>query len=200
MNTLTLADLQREAEEYGFCMMVNEGYLDIVKLGKFPSSYHALETVDHPRVLLDGWQWIRRTRLLDTREHLVRYARQIAIHTSNTELVNGLQSDQVLLAKRLQELRELREAVLHESWLHWLYKASDVLYYSACLDEQRPPVPFVAGSWYNAQRHITALDIKWEDAQAAALAKYRWRAEKPDNHNEAYELQLIEQSIETMYP
>jgi len=130
------------------------------------------------------------------KDQLVACARQIAVYRGYPDLVDGLQPVERLREKYLHEIDELKDALIHKTRLHALHETSDVLYYAACIDAQ-------AGSelYLSALRECAQLlrfhDIRVSSTQieAAALAKYGWRASAPDNKDEAQELSLIQEAV-----
>ncbi len=129
--------------------------------------------------------------MMDTRSQLVTDARQIAQHIGYTNLVNGLQPVDALVRKYRHELLdELPEALAQKSLLDGYGEAADVLYYAACLDEQEQG----ANWWVNGLQALLP-EIDRVKAQAAALAKYNWRASGKNNKDEQYELALIAEAI-----
>jgi hypothetical protein len=124
---------------------------------------------------------------MTTQETLVALARQIAVYRGYTELVDGLQPLNTLLAKHLHEQEELLEAELHKTPLHVLHEAADVLYYAACIDAaEGKNETYPAGL-----RWLAARDIDPQAAERAALAKYGWRAGGEKRKDEVVELRLI---------
>lgn len=134
-----------------------------------------------------------------TKDRLVSYARQIAIYRGYPDLVNGLQPLERLREKYAHEIEEFKEALASKSWLHQLHEASDVIYYAACADEQADSPE---SDLYSAALRECAQLIRFhgtpvtdKQIEAAARAKYGWRAAEADNKNEAHELVLIEQAV-----
>ena len=138
----------------------------------------------------------------DTRSQLVADARQIAVYRNHaTYNGTGLQSPDVLQAKYEAEILELKEAALivsqHERWLHMLHETSDVLYYAACRDAQAGEINLYPA----ALRECTQLlifhtgHVTPDMVEAAALAKYGYRASAPGMKNEEVELRLIAEAI-----
>lgn len=138
------------------------------------------------------------------KDQLVTYARQIAIYRGYTDLVNGLQplerpDGKGLRAKYQHEIEEFKDALAHKSWLHQLHEASDVIYYAACSDEQANSPE---SDLYSAALRECAQLIRFhgtpvtdQQIEAAARAKYGWRASDANNKNESHELMLIEQAV-----
>jgi phosphoribosyl-ATP pyrophosphohydrolase len=131
---------------------------------------------------------------MKTQHQLVRYARSIARYQGYTHLLNGLQPLEQLRLKFQQEVDEFQEALRDKSWLHLLHEAADLLYYAAQRTEQGEALVAGQTCYENTIEWLKIHLVQATVAQAeqAALAKYRWRAEKPGNKDEQYELALIE--------
>lgn len=135
---------------------------------------------------------------MNVQEELVSLARQIAKERGYAVLVDGLQPledykdargelQSGLKSKFVHELtEELRECVALQKERLWYYsEAADCLYYAACIDEIAP----------HEDAYTTALltlaspayQISQEEAEAAALAKYRVRAARPYRKDRATE-------------
>lgn len=133
---------------------------------------------------------------LSPQDQLVVYARQIALYRGYTDLVSGLQPVERLREKYLHEIEELKDALIHKTWLHALHETADVLYYAACIDAQSSSDLYI-----DALRECAQLlrfhSIRMSSAQleSAALAKYQWRASAPGNKDEAQELSLIQEAV-----
>lgn len=128
---------------------------------------------------------------MNTQELLVSYACQIAVYRGYTDLVDGLQSLHVLLAKYRHEQEELLEAEAVKTPLHVLHEAADVLYYAACIDAASGK-----DETYPAALHwLAARAIVPVQAERAALAKYGWRAGGANRKDEDIELRLIAEAI-----
>ena len=127
---------------------------------------------------------------------LVQYARQIAIYRGYPDLVNGLQPLERLQEKYQHEIGEFKEALAGKIWLHMLHEAADVLYYAACIDEQA-----ASHLYSDALRECMQLlrfhgvRVSEQQIEAAALAKYEYRASALDTKDEAHELRLIEEAV-----
>ncbi|MGH2505933.1 MAG: hypothetical protein ACRDHZ_00710 [Ktedonobacteraceae bacterium] len=136
---------------------------------------------------------------LGSRDQLAVYARQIAVHRGYTDLVNGLQPLERLREKYLAEIVEFKEALCSKTWRHMLHESSDVLYYAACIDEQQSGSDLYSDALRECSQLLRFHGVRWPrtslQIEAAALAKYAWRAEGKDNKNEAQELNLIEQAV-----
>lgn len=128
---------------------------------------------------------------MNTQQQLVAYARQIAVYRGYTDLVDGLQPLDTLLAKLEHEMEELLEAQRTTSLMHVLHEAADVLYYSACLQAARPGHP----EWQYGRGWLCQRGVDPQAAERAALAKYGWRAGGATRKDEAYELRLIAEAV-----
>lgn len=130
-------------------------------------------------------------------EQLVIYAKQIAVYRGYTDLVDGLQPLQALQEKYFHEIEEFKEALAHKTWLHALHESSDTLYYAACIHAQGGSDLYPDALRESAQL-LRFHGIRMSSAQieAAALAKYGWRAAGKDNKDEAHELALIERAVQ----
>ncbi len=128
-----------------------------------------------------------------TKEAILTYARQIAQYRGHANLVNGLQPAADLEAKYYHEWEELREAIATKTRLHQLHEAAD-LYYYACQLEAQTGQSFLASTL--ASIHNFSMDAV--EVEAAALAKCGYRAERAGNKDEAHELQLIQEAIQTV--
>jgi hypothetical protein len=132
-------------------------------------------------------------------DHIIDYARQIAVYRGYDNLVNGLQPLDVLEAKYQHELEELREAFT--SWQsgqdktqwHVLHEATDVYYYSRQIEAQSGQSLWPVA--YASIRHYLPAEWGEHEIREAADAKYGWRASGPGNKDEAYELHLIQERI-----
>lgn len=136
---------------------------------------------------------------MEAQKQLVSYARRIAQYRNYATLENGLQPVEVLQAKMQTEIKELKEAIQTKTYLHMLHETSDVLYYAACLEEQgiemyeealRKCVQVVS-----AHEFVLCTKTVSEQLEAAALAKYCYRASAPNTKNEEHELKLIEKAL-----
>lgn len=156
--------------------------------------YSAAEAQAIAAYLQDRREW-----LMDTRHVLIAYARRIAQYRGYTDLVNGLQPLERLREKYQREIEKFKDALAHKSWLHQLHEASDVIYYAACSDEQADSPE--SDLYSAALRECTQLirfhgtPVTDKQIEAAARAKYGWRASDKDNKDEAHELVLIEQVV-----
>ena len=140
-------------------------------------------------------------------DQLVVCARQIAIYRAYDNLENGLQPLDVLQSKFEHEQLEFAEAVASGDIWHMYHEAADLLYYSACIGAQeqctsdtpshynRRVLAFrrYLSAYHEIIRPATGFDIM--DVENAAIAKYSWRAEQSGNKDEAYEIELMKQSV-----
>lgn len=135
---------------------------------------------------------------LGTQEQLVVYAKQIAIYRGYSDLLNGLQPVARLREKYVAEIGEFKEALISKTWLHALHESSDVLYYAACIDaqQQSSETRYAAALQECGQMlRFHGIRVTAKQIEAAALAKYAWRAAGKDNKDEAHELVLIESAV-----
>ena len=133
---------------------------------------------------------------LSPQEQLVVYAKQIALYRGYTDLVDGLQPVSRLREKYLAEIEEFKEALAHKTWLHALHESSDVLYYAACIDASSGSTLYLDALRECAQLlRFHSVRVSSAQIEAAAIAKYAWRAAGKDHKNEAHELTLIEQAV-----
>jgi hypothetical protein len=145
-----------------------------------------------------------------TKERILAYARQIAQYRGYPLLINGLQpiEDYEVAGKQYPGLRTKlaqEEQELREAWFNWqtgkgktewhvAHEAADCYYYSMQIEEQTGE-----HVWMKTYGRIRIyLPFHWNEreVETAALAKYGYRAEKPNNKDEAHELQLIQEAIQ----
>jgi hypothetical protein len=125
------------------------------------------------------------------REQLVLCARLIAGYNGYPDLVEGLQPVEGLQAKYQDEIEEFKGALRRGNWLHWLHKASDVIYYAAQLDVQQGTDLYPDALRECAQlMRFHGLKVTAAQIERGALAKYEWRA-SGNKKDEEHELSLI---------
>ena len=129
---------------------------------------------------------------------LVAYARIIAGYQGYSVLVNGLQPVEDyevdgaqkpgLRSKFNHEREEFAEA--GDFW-HQMHEAADLLYYIACISEQTGD-----DSYQETLRSLAnLLHLPPAMLEAAALAKYGYRAAAPGNKDEQHEIHLIAEAL-----
>ncbi|HEY7414939.1 MAG TPA: hypothetical protein VH593_07090, partial [Ktedonobacteraceae bacterium] len=121
----------------------------------------------------------------DVQQQLVAYARQIAVYKGYDKLVNGLQPAQDLEGKYEHEWLEFHEKQVRNAPLtEQLHEAADVLYY-ACQLEQQTGQSLAA----TTLKLLVNTGMRQDRVIAAALAKYEYRASRPNSKDEQHELE-----------
>lgn len=137
-------------------------------------------------------------------EQLIAYAKHIAIYQDYPCLRNGLQplydyefdgkQYKGLYSKLTAEQEEFAQA---KDTDHQYHEAADLIYYSTCIDYQNALETGVPTHLYTLQcKVIQAAGLSIELANSAAMTKYGWRAERPGNKDEDYEIALIKKAQE----
>ena len=138
-----------------------------------------------------------------TAERVIEYAKRIAIYQKHSNLVNGLQSFDVLNDKAQEKFLQIRQTFMETqqegttktAW-HVLRKAASLYYYSIQMEErsQRPcwEVTFASIKVY--------LPSIWKEreVEAAADVLYGWRSSSAKNKDEALELEIIQERVESL--
>lgn len=124
-------------------------------------------------------------------QQLVELARMVAMHQRGE---NHLQSVEVLSMKLARECYEFAEVNTQRPlrWQSLLAEAGDIVYYHAQLLEQGVDISPVVG-WI---LQTADIPVTMEDAEKAALAKYRLRASAPNTKDHEAE----EAAIESAFP
>lgn len=133
-----------------------------------------------------------------SQSQLVACARTIAVYAGYTVLVNGLQPVEDYEVDGVQKLglrskfeRERVEFDTAGDFWHRAHEASDLLYYSACVTEQTGD-----DSYSETLRGLAnLLHLPPATLEAAALAKYGYRAAAPGNKDEQHEIHLIAEAL-----
>ena len=133
-----------------------------------------------------------------SRSQLVVHARTIAGYQRYPVLVNGLQPVEDYEVDGVQKLglrskfeRERVEFDEASDFWHRVHEASDLLYYIAAITEQ------IGDDSYSGTLRGLAnlLHLPPAMLEAAALAKYRFRAAKAGNKDEQHEIHLIAEAL-----